>query len=73
MNQVTVMFFATLRDRTGVKSIDVELPSEASVTTLKNALAKKLPVLSGMWSYSLVAVNHEFVLATGHSWPPRFP
>jgi len=61
MNQVTTLFFATLRDRMGVKSVELQIPSHCNVTDFKSLLIKKYPALSGLMNHTLVSINHEYV------------
>jgi len=60
MNEVTVLFFATFKDLTGVKKIDVELEQGAKVADLKTQLILKYPGLEAGMSSVLVSVNREF-------------
>lgn len=60
MNYVTVFFFATLRDRTGIKSTCLEIPSEATVSHLRVILREKFLPLQGLVEKSLVAINQEY-------------
>ncbi len=60
MNQVNVLFFATLRDRAGVKRTILELPDAALVSDLKNILGERFPGLQPALGSTLVSVNHEF-------------
>ena len=61
MNQVRILFFATLRDRSGVKAVDLQLPAPTTVAEFKCILDQRFPSLKGLLSHSLVAVNHEYV------------
>jgi molybdopterin converting factor subunit 1 len=60
MNKVKVLFFATLRDKTGVGQSEIELPEMANVAGLKQALLAKFPQLPRNGSTLLVAVNKEY-------------
>ena len=46
MNRVTILFFATLKDRAGVPKTGLELPEGARVADLKARLLKEHPGLS---------------------------
>lgn len=61
MNQVKTLFFATLRDRVGVKSIEMEIPNQTMVADFKTILAENYPALAGLMSHTLVSINHEYV------------
>lgn len=60
MNHITVLFFATLRDRAGVKSLVVDLPEGATVASLKEHLVRKNPNLAQSMETVLVAINREY-------------
>ena len=61
MNQVKTLFFATLRDRAGVKSIEMEIPNQTMVADFKNILAERYPALAGLMNHTLISINHEYV------------
>jgi MoaE-MoaD fusion protein len=69
MNTVTVLFFASLKELTGVKEIKVELPDEARVEDLKATLVEKYPGLGPAMGSALVSVNREFAF-NEESLPP---
>jgi molybdopterin converting factor subunit 1 len=58
--KITVLFFATLRDYAGIKSIELDLAPETTVQGLKRHLAKNYPKLTEPMKTVLVAINHEF-------------
>ena len=60
MKPITVFFFATLRDRTGIRSTHLEIPAEATVASLRVILGEKFLSLQGLAEESLVAINHEY-------------
>ena len=60
MNQVTALFFATLRDRAGIKSVELLIPPETNVADFKAILTQKYPALAGFTGHVLVAINHEY-------------
>jgi molybdopterin converting factor subunit 1 len=57
---VKVLFFATLKERTGEKQTHLELSAGASVRELKAQLITKYPSLKEMGPSMLVSVNKEF-------------
>ncbi len=61
MNHIKVLLFATLRDRLGTRSIDLDLPAGSTVSTLKNELVLRYPVLREAIGHALIAVNREYV------------
>jgi MoaE-MoaD fusion protein len=60
MKQVNVLFFATFKERSGVRQAQVELADEARVKDLKERLAQIYPGLAGQAGSMLVSVNKEF-------------
>ncbi len=60
MNQVTILFFATLKDRAGVKQTSLELPDGGRVSDLRKALVEHFPSLAPAMGSALLAVNHEY-------------
>jgi molybdopterin converting factor subunit 1 len=63
MKQVTVLFFATIRDHMGTKKITLELPEEAAVGDLKKALAFTNPQAATILDSALVSINREYAFA----------
>jgi molybdopterin converting factor small subunit len=61
MKNITVLFFATLRDRANTGSFPMEIPPETTVANLRALLEVKFLSLNGLANYSLVAVNREYV------------
>lgn len=60
MNQVTVLFFATIRELTGTRQVSLLLPDGASVADVKEMLVEKFPSLKLAMDTTVVAVNREF-------------
>ncbi|HET9915069.1 MAG TPA: MoaD/ThiS family protein [Anaerolineales bacterium] len=60
MNRVKLLFFATLRDRAGVKSMELDVPADLTVQGLKDKLASEYPNLRDSMSSVIVTVNREF-------------
>lgn len=59
-NQITVLFFATLKERAGTRQTRLELPAGARVGDLKTQLTRLYPGLAEMSGSMLVSVNKEF-------------
>lgn len=55
-----VLFFATLRDKAGGRSLDFELPPGTTVADLKARLVEEIPALGEALSISLTAVDQEY-------------
>jgi molybdopterin synthase catalytic subunit len=62
MNRIKVLFFATLKDRTGVKQTILDMPEQATVTDLKIHLQQEFAGLSLALDSALVSINREFAL-----------
>jgi MoaE-MoaD fusion protein len=60
MNEITVLFFASLRDLTGVREIRLELPAGATIADLKSLLIERYPRLEPAMNSALVSVEREF-------------
>ncbi len=60
MPEITVLFFASLKDQAGRSQMTMSLPENARVADLKAALADLIPGLQRGLPTSLVSVNHEF-------------
>ncbi len=60
MNKVKVLFFATLRERAGVRSLELELPPGTTAKALKEKLAAEYPNLSPSMSSVLFSINREY-------------
>ncbi len=61
--QISVLFFATLRDLAQTKRLVMDLPEGTTVQDLKTKLAKELPALGPALGGCLAAVNKEFAFA----------
>ncbi len=60
MNTISVLFFATMRDHIGQKSISLDIPSNINVAGLKAVLAEKYPHAAGALEATLVSINREY-------------
>ena len=59
MNQVNVLFFATLRSLTGTRRTEIGLPQGANVLELKQAVAALYPNAAPALEGILVSINHN--------------
>jgi molybdopterin converting factor subunit 1 len=59
-NRARVLFFATLREKTGVRETSIEFGSGANVSDIKELLVEKFPNLKTHMDSIIVAMNHEF-------------
>jgi len=60
MNNVRTFFFATLRERVGIRLVEIQIPTQTDVAGFKSILVKKFPALNGLVNHALVAVNQEY-------------
>jgi molybdopterin synthase catalytic subunit len=60
MNQIKLLFFATLRDRAGMKSLELEIPDAMTVHDLKDKLAEDHPNLKESMKSVLITINREY-------------
>jgi molybdopterin converting factor subunit 1 len=60
VNHIKVLFFATLRDKAGVRSSEIDIPVGATISDLKNRLVTEYPNLSGLMEHCLASINHEY-------------
>lgn len=58
--KVQVLFFASLRERTGRKTMEVEIDAGATAEALLQQLRQDIPGMTGAGRIS-VAVNEEYV------------
>ena len=60
MNRVKLLFFATLRDRAGTRSIELDLPSDLTVQGLKDTISGEFPNLKESMKSVLITINREY-------------
>ncbi len=60
MNHVKLLFFATLRDRAGSKSMELDIPTDLTVQGLKNKISSEYPNLSDAMSSVIITINREY-------------
>lgn len=61
---LTILFFATLKEKAGRPSLPLEIDDGQTVAELKMRLATELPALAPHLPTALVSVNQEFAFAT---------
>jgi molybdopterin converting factor subunit 1 len=59
-NQARVLFFATLREKTGKNEITLEFPQGSRISDVKNLVLEKFPALNQYMDTMILALNHEF-------------
>lgn len=60
MNKIKLLFFATIRDKAGTKSINLDIPNEMTVQGLKEKLGNEYPNLKDSLKSILVSINQEY-------------
>ncbi len=55
-----MLFFATLRDRAGTRSAELEIPDGTTVHGLKDQIARAYPGLLQAMGSVLISVNREY-------------
>jgi molybdopterin converting factor subunit 1 len=60
MNRVKILFFATLRDRAGTKSAELDIPAELTVQGFKKMISEEYPGLKESMSSVLTTINREY-------------
>jgi molybdopterin converting factor subunit 1 len=60
MNRVKLLFFATLRDRAGAKSMELDIPADLTVQGLKDKISNEYPSLSQSMSSVIITINREY-------------
>lgn len=61
MSSIKVLFFATLRDKAGTRSTEMEVPVGATILQLKAMLVEQFPNIDGqLMEHCLASINHEY-------------
>lgn len=60
MNRIKLLFFATIRDRAGTRSMDMDVPADLTVQGLKDKLAEEYPNLRESMKSVLITINREY-------------
>jgi len=60
MNHVKLLFFATIRDRAGTKSLELDIPVDMTIQGLKDKLASDIPNLKDSLKSVLITINREY-------------
>lgn len=58
--RVKVLFFATLKERAGVKEIDLDIQESTPVLQFKELLGTRYPALQEALPSALISINHEY-------------
>jgi molybdopterin converting factor subunit 1 len=60
MNRIKLLFFATIRDRAGTKSMELDIPEDMTVQGLKDKLANEYPNLRDSMKSVLTTIEREY-------------
>jgi molybdopterin converting factor subunit 1 len=60
MNRIKLLFFATIRDRAGVKSLEMDIPTNLTIQGLKDKLSTDFPNLKDSMKSVLITINREY-------------
>lgn len=60
MNKIKLLFFATIRDRAGTKSMELEIPDDMTVQGLKDKLSEEYPNLKDSMKSVLITIDREY-------------
>ena len=60
MKEVKTLFFATLREHVGVRSVELQIPAQTNVASFKSILVEQFPALKGLMGHMLISVNQEY-------------
>jgi len=60
MNRIKLLFFATIRDRAGTKSMDLDIPEDLTVQGLKDKIAEEYPALRDSMKSVLITIDREY-------------
>ena len=60
MNRIKLLFFATIRDRAGTKSMYLDIPEDMTVRGLKDKIAEEYPHLKDSMKSVLITIDREY-------------
>lgn len=60
MNHIKLVFFATIRDRAGTKSLEMDIPVDMTIQSLKERLSTDYPNLKESMKSVLITINREY-------------
>ena len=61
MNHVKLLFFATIRDRAGTKTLELDIPADMTVDGLKEMLSTEYPNLRDSMKSVIITINREYI------------
>ena len=60
MNRIKLLFFATIRERAGTRSLELEIPEDLTILGLKEKLTADIPALKESMKSVLITINREY-------------
>ena len=60
MNHIKLLFFATIREKAGTKSMELDIPAEMTIQGLKDKLSADMPNLKESMKSVLITINREY-------------
>lgn len=60
MHKITVLFFATFRDKAGTNRTELEIPEATTIDGLRAILSEKYPGLASLADHALASINKEY-------------
>ena len=60
MNHIKLLFFATIRDRAGTKSLEIDVPADLTILGLKEKLSADYPDLKDSLKSVLITINRDY-------------
>lgn len=60
MNRIKLLFFATIRERAGTRSLELEIPEDLTILGLKEKLAADIPAMKESMKSVLITINREY-------------
>ena len=60
MNHIKLLFFATIREKAGTKSLELDIPDEMTIQGLKDKLASDMPNMKESLKSVLITINREY-------------
>jgi molybdopterin converting factor subunit 1 len=61
MHRIKILFFATLRHKAGIRSLDLDIAPGTTIAGLKNLLIERLPNLDAqLMDHCLASINQDY-------------
>ncbi len=60
MNEIKILFFATLKDKAGVRETSLVLQESATIAELKQKISLRFPAMAPLLASALASINREF-------------